>query len=230
MRVYRVHLMSWTASFRPPLTMYGYQTTLNAPPFSTVYGILSSACGRIVTPEDTQVGFVFLHKGNAVDLETIYEWQERNVSADKRMEMAKKGIPVPASKISKKNVIKREFLAFNDLYIYIVNKAIVECFKKPVFPLLIGRSSDLAFADEIKEVGLVERDASYVYPTTVLLEKVDKEQLSGDLKALPVYFSEEIPRKSELTRPFLVVNERQWYNEKGLVDEEKQWRVFILKF
>lgn len=230
MKAYRIHLRSWTASFRPPLTIYGYQLTLNAPPFSTVYGILSSACGYIVTPEDTQVGFVFLHKGNAVDLETIYEWEEKNVSADKRMEMAKKGIPVPASKISKKNVIKREFLAFNDLYVYVVNKNIAECFKKPVFPLLIGRSSDLAFADEVKEIELVERDASFVYPTVVLLEDVDKEQLSGDLKALPVYFGEEIPRKPQLTKPFLVINEKQWYNKKGLVDEERQWRVCIPQF
>ena len=58
MRVLRVHLMGWTASFRYPIFVTGYQPTLPVPPVSTIYGLISAAKGEYVIPEQTKVGYV----------------------------------------------------------------------------------------------------------------------------------------------------------------------------
>ena len=79
------------------------------------------------------VGYVFTHQGKAVDLETIYEIS---------------GLQ------SKSNVIKREFLVNPELYLYLEIQNIRDYFKRPHYPLLLGRSTDLVTISEIKEIEL----------------------------------------------------------------------------
>lgn len=90
MKFLRVLIEGWTASFRYPTFISGFQPTLPVPPLSTIYGLLSAVKGDLVTPEDTDVGFVFDFEAKSVDLETIYEL---------------KGL-----KGNKSNVTKREFV------------------------------------------------------------------------------------------------------------------------
>ena len=94
---YRIKITGWTASFRYPIFIYGYQPTLPIPPYSTVYGLISAACGKIITPKDIEVRYVFKSGAKGVDLETIYEWER--------------------GKISKPNVVKREFLLNPQMYL-----------------------------------------------------------------------------------------------------------------
>jgi len=49
MKVYRIHVTSWTASFRYPNMISGYQPTLSAPPLSTINGLISAAKGDLFT-------------------------------------------------------------------------------------------------------------------------------------------------------------------------------------
>ena len=73
MKYLRILIEGWTASFRYPAFISGFQPTLPVPPLSTIYGLLSAAKGELVTPDETNVGFVFDYDAKAVDLETIYE-------------------------------------------------------------------------------------------------------------------------------------------------------------
>ena len=59
MKFLRILIEGWTASFRYPTFISGFQPTLPVPPLSTIYGLLSAAKGDLVTPIDTSVGFVF---------------------------------------------------------------------------------------------------------------------------------------------------------------------------
>ena len=101
MKFLRILIEGWTASFRYPTFISGFQPTLPAPPLSTIYGLLSAVKGELVTPEDTNVGFVFFFFSKSVDLETIYEL---------------KGLTG-----NKSNVAKREFLFNPRLYLYLDN-------------------------------------------------------------------------------------------------------------
>src|SRR5690606_22660093 len=98
MKSLRILIEGWVSSFRYPAFISGFQPSLPVPPLSTIYGLISAARGDLVTPEDLSVGYIFTHRGRAVDLETIYELS------------GLKG---------KSNVIKREFLVEPKIYLYL---------------------------------------------------------------------------------------------------------------
>jgi len=205
MSLYRIKITGWTASFRYPIFVYGYQPTLPIPPYSTVYGLISAACGRWITPEEVKVKYVFKSDSKGVDLETIYEWER--------------------GRITKSNVVKREFLLNPELYLYIESAEIAECFRRPFYPLLLGRSTELAFVEEIKEVVLVESENFLIGGT--ILPFPPLWELNGMIQSLPTYFSSTFPREPMGTRSWFLIKDFQKYKGKGWIDKEKGWGVII---
>ncbi|SDA45220.1 type I-B CRISPR-associated protein Cas5b [Methanobrevibacter millerae] len=206
MKFLRVLIEGWTASFRYPAFISGFQPTLPVPPLSTIYGLLSSVKGDIVTPEDTSVAFVFDSEAKSVDLETIYEL---------------KGLTG-----NKSNVIKREFLFNNKLYLYLDNLDFKESFKKPAYPVLLGRSSDLAFIKEISEVEL-EKKTNVKLGKSILPFGTDGA--FGVIQALPTHFSEDIPRKAMGTKPYILMDRFFEYSDECYFDDELDWGIWIHK-
>jgi CRISPR-associated protein Cas5t len=205
MKTYRVHILGWTASFRYPVFMAGCQPTLPVPPLSTIYGLLSAAKGAMVTPEDVDVGYVFKSSGRAVDLETIYELAE----------------PLRA----KSNVCRREMLFEPSLYVYLNKPEIAEAFGKSRYPLLIGRSTELAMVEEIREVELKEKTGVLIGGTVI---PFPTDGIFGPLQALPTHFTDEIPRRAIGTRPFYLVDSFINYDNRPMpYDEEKGWGVWF---
>lgn len=206
MKYLRILIEGWTASFRYPMFISGFQPTLPVPPLSTIYGLLSAVKGDLVTPDETNVGFVFDYDAKAVDLETIYQL---------------KGL-----KENKSNVIKREFLFNPKLYLYIDNLEFKKYFKNPKYPILLGRSSDLAIISEIKEIGM-EKKSNVKLGKTILPFGVD--DAFGIIQALPTHFSDSIPRKTIGTKPYLLMDRFFTYSEKCYFDFELNWGVWIHK-
>lgn len=208
MKVYRITLKGWTASFRYPVFVVGFQPTLPVPPYSTVYGLISAACGKRITPEELSVWYVFKSKAKAVDLETIYEISAKNALQ------------------AKSNVVKREFLVAPELYLYLENKEIAENFRYSHYPLLLGRSTELAFVEEVKEIELVLVEGEFVLGGTVL-PFPPIWPLNGIIQALPTHFSDTFPRKPLGTRPFFLIKDFQKFEGKAWLDEEKGWGVKV---
>lgn len=207
MKVFRVHIRGWTASFRYPVFVTGFQPTLPIPPLSTIYGLISAAKGCLVTPADAAVGYVFKSSGKAVDLETIYELAE--------------------TLKAKSNVCRRELLFEPNLYLYFDDYAIAATFEKPYYPLLIGRSTELAMVEEIKEIELEERIGVPLGGTVI---PFPLEGIFGPLQALPTHFTDEIPRKTVGTRPFYMVDSFISYDKRPMpYDKEKNWGIWFHK-
>ncbi|MDZ7336749.1 MAG: type I-B CRISPR-associated protein Cas5b [candidate division KSB1 bacterium] len=187
MKVFRIYLTSWTASFRYPNLISGFQPTLPVPPLSTVHGLISAALGRYYAPEKPEIGFVFQTSGKAVDLETIYQIK---ISSDE---------VIP-------NVVRREFLFDNHLWIYTQMRYIADAFQRPFFQLLLGRSGDLATVNDIAEIE--------VEPTTILTRlrgtiiPFGKYALAAAIQALPMNFSNTIPRRNIGTKPYYLLESR----------------------
>lgn len=188
MKVFRIKISSWTSSFRYPNIMSGFQPSLEVPPLSTILGLLNSCSGMYLEHNDLKIGYYFEYGTKSIDLETIYM-----VEADNR---------VPKSKM-KSNVIKREFLYDCNLYIYVFDKQIVEYFNKPVYQVLLGRSSDLASIEEIKQLDLPEFDNANKIKGQVM--PISVGLFPGNMQALPVYFTDTIPRRNIGTQPFSVI-------------------------
>ena len=174
----RVKLKAWTASFRFPTFQSGYQPTLPVPPPSTIQGILSAARGEpVYLTEIPYVGYVFRGEGIGLDLEKIYALGK--VETD---------------------IMKREFHYNAELYLYLPDDW-EEHFRKPRYQLLLGRSSDLATVEEIKEVELEEEEAP-LGGTVVPLNF----GLPGMVHSLVVeYDYSTTPRRAKLVKPFVIL-------------------------
>jgi len=189
MEVHRIDITSWTASFRYPNLISGVQPTLDVPPLSTVLGLINAAAGQYLKHQDLKIGYFFKYEAKEVDLETIYQ-----ISSDS------KGRP---SNNAKSNVIRREFLFETQLSLYIQDETIVSYLSKPYYDILLGRSNDLATVERIEKIELeIVENATKVKGQIVPLEQ---NFLPGKIQALPIYFSDSIPRLNLGTQPFSII-------------------------
>jgi len=179
---------------------------MEIPPLSTVYGLLSSAKGEIVTPEDTKIGYIFEYDAQGTDLEFVYEL---------------------AGKLGYfTNILRRDFLYNYTMYLYLTNLDFAEILRKPKHALLLGRSYDLASITEIKKIKL-ERKKNVRFGKTIVPFGVEK--VSGVYFSLPVYFDyETLPRKPVEIKEFLIVDRvKKNYELEVFYDKEIDWGVWI---
>lgn len=189
MKVFRVDITAWTASFRYPNLISGVQPTLEAPPLSTILGLLNAASGQHLRHKNLEIGYYFEYAGKTFDLETIYM-----ISTDS------KGNP---SNVAKSNIIQREFMADVRLSLYLNDPVILDYLRRPYYDVLLGRSGDLATISLPVEVELTEiEQANRIKGQVVPLEG---NFLPGKIQALPVYFTDEFPRKNLGTAPYTII-------------------------
>jgi CRISPR-associated protein Cas5t len=201
-KLLRVKINSWISSFRYPKFQHGYQPTLPVPPPSTIIGLMSAAKGTIVKPEDISFGYIFFSEARGVDLERVYE-------------IGKGGINV--------NVLKREILLGCTLYLYTDRCEFQEYFKKPYYQLLLGRSTDLAWASEMKIAELEKRTHKKLGRTSLPL----RSGAAGIVQPLPISFTDSIPREIEKMRPFVLSTELFEYKDEIYYDAEMNWGIWI---
>lgn len=180
MKVHRILISSWTSSFRYPNIISGYQPTLEVPPISTILGLINACAGKYLDYNGLQLGYYFDYEMRSTDLETIYQ-----------IELNDKGTP---KNQVKSNVISREFLYDCRLFLYLFDDNLVEYLKKPVYQVLLGRSSDLATIEkvelvEIEEVINANKIRGQIVP-------FNGNFLPGTLQALPKYFTNTLPRNN----------------------------------
>ena len=205
MKFLRVTIEGWMASFRYPTFISGFQPTLPSPPLSTIYGLLSAAKGEIVNSDDNiHWGYVFNSDAKAVDLESIYE--------------------IKGLKGNKSNVVKREFLFNPKMYLYLDNLEYEKYFKKPAYPLVLGRSTDLAMVSEIKEINL-EKEGNVKLGKTILPYGVKGSY--GVIQSLPTHFTNTIPRKAVNTKPYIFMKDFFNYEDEIYYDSDLDWGVWI---
>jgi CRISPR-associated protein Cas5t len=206
MEALRIKIEGWTASFRYPGFISGFQPTLPVPPLSTVYGLISAAKGELVGPDDVSIGYVFESQSKAIDLEAIYE--------------------LSPGLTAKSNVVKREFLFDAEMYLYLNKPEYGDYFKKPHYPLLLGRSGDLAKVSEIKTVILDEKENPRLGKTILPFGLKDA---FGVVQALPTHFTDTIPRRAIGVKPYLLMKDFFEYQGRLPFDAEKEWAVWFHK-
>ena len=209
MNIYRIHISSWTASFRYPNIISGYQPTLPVPPLSTINGLISAAMGSYFFVTNEKIGYTFFYHSKNVDLETVYQ-----------MGRSLKGI--------KSNVIKREFLFNTDLFLYTDSKKIAYCFKQPYYQLLMGRSGDLSKVEQVREIKRDKKSLLTNLKGTIV--PFDTCFIPAPIQALPIAFTNTIPRENINTRPYYILDHNYPEREialKGFSDYNKgeKWDV-----
>lgn len=181
------------------------------PPVSTIFGLISSAVGDYVSAGDATVGYLFRFGSQAIDLETIYQF-------------GSKSSPL----VTKSNVIRRQILFDNTLWLYVDDSRIAKAFLNPYFQLLLGRSNDLACVESVDRIELkTVAHLGKLQGTTVPWEHAP---LSAPIQALPVSFTNEVPRKNLGTRPFFLLEydyrQVQAMPVPGFLDSELQHEIY----
>lgn len=174
----RILLTAYTASFRVP-GFVAHQLTLPVPPLSTIYGLLSAAAGRWILPNEVEwLGYRCEYEGKAVDLEAIIT-----------VERAK---PTEAARFVGRNVLQREFLVMPCLTLYLPPEW-EAVFRKPRYPLLLGRTQDLAGVESLTPVTLEPVDEGEVSGVLLPFELVANSQnrVGAWLQNLPLAFTAE---------------------------------------
>lgn len=212
MKVFTIDITSWTASFRYPNLISGFQPTLEVPPISTILGLINAASGSYHNYNNMKIAYYFEFKGKDVDLETIYQIGSNSGS--------------PSNHV-KSNVIRREFLSDTFLRLYILDEKIVDFFRNPYFPIVLGRMNDLASIVNIEKRELIplqkaEKIRGQIIPFL-------KYKLPGQIQALPKYFTDTFPRNNIGTEPYSIVNCKNNLKANIAVfrDEEKQVDLFF---
>jgi CRISPR-associated protein Cas5t len=190
--VFRIEISTWTSSFRYPNIISGFQPTLEVPPISTVLGLINAAAGKYLDFNQQEIGYYFEFGAKAIDIETLY--QVDKISADK---------PYPSLKATS-NVIKREFLMDCKLIIYTESEVLSTYLQNPVYPILLGRSSDLAQVRFLEKKSLVRvENATKIKGQLV---PFSNNYLPGLIQPLPQYFTNTEVRRNIGTQAYSVIN------------------------
>lgn len=143
MRVLRVMAEGVVTSFRYPFFVQGVQPTLPMPPLATIYGHICSALGGPFDPRLMRVGYTFTYQAEFSDLEHLH-------FVDNSKDVV--------------NPFVRRLLFEPRLTLYVDYadlEALFWAFRRPVYPVVLGRSQDLMTYTDIRIVDLIEAEAAY---------------------------------------------------------------------
>ena len=214
-----IELFQPFAQYRNPFTFY-YAQTYPLPPKSTIIGMLQNACndwyGNRYGMEKWWNLKVSVHGG----FESVF-WNYQNlIKGDVELKndgkLWNQKLPLYGKSIkSQRTPVYQQELFNGHLYIYIKGEddlieKIKESLEHPPKVLSLGRSEDVVFIKEIKEITpketiAVEGDIKLKYPTYILEEKVAIAKLKYPVYSIPVrviFKNQGMPvkSKSEITK------------------------------
>lgn len=121
------------------------------PSFSTLLGLIGACAGRVVTPDDTRIGFEFKSSSSDRELERTNRFQyERGALREHR---------------EGQSIMVRQ-VHFNPvLDLYTTNTSLKESLESPTITPCLGRSQDVAWIEFVREINLDPVDEGDVGPT-----------------------------------------------------------------
>lgn len=185
----RIELCAYTASFRVP-GMMGYQITSTVPPPTTIFGLIAAATGRDVAPSEIWIAYRFEYEAQAEDLEKLIGFFA--------------GGPVWDNKLNAVNSypVKRQFLYGARLVLFLPPGEVAESFRRPRYPLVLGRSQDVAYVDSINETELVPVIDGKIRGVLV---PFPMSGIRSQIFSFPTYFP-VLSRKALAVKPFHAVD------------------------
>jgi CRISPR-associated protein Cas5t len=164
MQVLKVELQGVTTSFRYPHFLVGRQPSFTMPPPATIYGHIASALGGYPNPDSFRFAYTFVHKGSVDDFE--HTWM---IELDKRQKV-EKDYPHPPNILAEMKPTTRQLFFQPRLTLYLETPDLqqwAQAFREPQYPVLLGRSQDLASYKSVQIISLEQNNTGY-YDHTLL--------------------------------------------------------------
>ena len=140
-KVLEIQFFGWTATPRMPFILSGNAVCMPTPSYSLLLGVIGCCLGRLVSPDEVQVGFEYSYDTVAKDLET----RQRLEYDGKKVKNHSKG----------SDAYLREFHTIPKLTIWIDRIDWKDYFLSPIGTPSLGRSQDILKIDAVKEIEVV---------------------------------------------------------------------------
>ncbi|MDZ4718664.1 MAG: type I-B CRISPR-associated protein Cas5b [Roseiflexaceae bacterium] len=176
MRVLKIVLEGTTTSFRYPHFMLSVQPTFPLPPPATIYGHLCSALGEWVEPEGIAFAYHFTAAGAGEDIEHIHVLSAGTGKLP--------GTKHPKVLEGNVNPFTRQILLHPRLVLYLNRPEWIEAFRAPRYPVVLGRSQDLACYTSVEIVELEQRAEVY-FEHTLLPYSMSTQTTVGVVALMP---------------------------------------------
>jgi CRISPR-associated protein Cas5t len=164
MRVAKIRIHAPVVSFRYPHFLVGRHVTFDMPPPSTIYGHLASALGGWPDPSPLRFSYEFTFVSKGSDLEhqhIIWPGRPEKLSTEESARLRKWQEAHPLAVGGAVQPTPREFLFGADLTLYLQPADLALAFRSPVFPVVLGRSQDLASIISVQEIDLMPARGAY---------------------------------------------------------------------
>jgi CRISPR-associated protein Cas5t len=176
MRVLKIVLEGTTASFRYPHFMLTVQPTFPLPPPATIYGHICSALGEWVEPQGLAFAYHFTVAGEGEDLEHIHVLSAGTGKLP--------GTRLPKVLEGNINPFTRHVLLHPRLVLYLNRPDWLEAFRSPRYPVVLGRSQDLACYTSIGLIEL-EQQTDVYFEHTLLPYQMATQTAVGVVSLMP---------------------------------------------
>jgi CRISPR-associated protein Cas5t len=195
MRVLKVVLEGMTTSFRYPHFMMSVQPTFLMPPPATIYGLICSTLGEWVDPRGLAFAYHFTSQGSVEDVEHIHVL---SASGGKLP-----GTAYPKVLEGNVNPFRRQILFTPRLVLYLNRPEWESAFRHPAYPVVLGRSQDLATYTSIGVVDLEQSQEAY-FEHTLLPYDMATQTAVGIVTLMPRWLDYEQNRRPAFERYLLL--------------------------
>lgn len=208
MQVARVVIKAAVTSFRHPFFVTGRQPTSDMPPPSTIYGHCASALGDWPDRSEFFFGIHFTYRSRGQDLEyqhiaeALSPRTTRHVATPHGTERATTSITVQP--------VPRDFLFDATMTLYLPCD-LGQAFRQPVYPVVLGRSQDLAEVVSVDELTL-ERPGRARVENTLLPFSVRPYLHLGSTNLLSRYITPPPERYVDFER-YIVLHDSVFWGE-----------------
>lgn len=210
MKVLKIELEGMTTSFRYPHFLVGRQPAYRMPPPATIYGHICSAVGEWVEPSSLRFGYYFTSMARGDDLEHIHVTTVASGRFDKKLGFVK-------NIEAEVNPISREILFYPNLTLYIQTQnsldKLYKAFRSPCYPVILGRSQDLASYRNVRIVEL-QSDCKGYFEKTILPWHF-RERTSAGTSVLMPRFINPRDRREVIWERYVVLEHRVFYGIPG---------------
>jgi CRISPR-associated protein Cas5t len=218
MRVLKIELEGITTSFRYPFFVLGRQPTYAMPPPATIYGHICSVVGDIVDPRGLAFAYWFAHDGIAVDLEHAHMVGLATGT------MPQTGVigNLPKAIHGGIEPLRREFFYHPRLTLYLNRPDLEDAFRSPRYPVVLGRSQDLATYTSVECIELRRAPRAY-YENTLLPVTMQTAPLRGIGVTMPRFLNLKRNRTPHFAQYIVLLGVLRPDEAKGLADIDGHW-------
>jgi CRISPR-associated protein Cas5t len=205
----RIEMEGTATSFRFPHLHVGRQPSYPMPPPATIYGHICSAVGEWVPHDSTRFAYSFFHNGVGHDLELLHIAAVGSGRLDKSWGYVK-NIDVQT------NVLPRQILLHPRLILYLDagerTEEWVSFFRSPRYPVLLGRSQDLAAYRTVEIVELERSEFGY-FENTILPWTMRDRLPDGTTFQMPRFIDPQA-RQAVTWERYVILERRLWWPSK----------------